>query len=126
MMAHGGIDVLRGLSSEHIVSHNIMTFGMGESSIEALLRERMNALTNPTLAPYAKEGEVRLRVTAKAGSEAEAEALMAPVIAEVRETLGDIVYGVDPPSLEATVLALLKERNQTFAAAESCTGGLLA
>ena len=127
MMRHGGIDFLRGLSDEGIYSHNIHIFGMGESAVETLLRDRMNALTNPTLAPYAKEGEVRLRVTAKAKSEAEAEALMAPVIGEVRELLGDAVYGIDSESLEKTVLGLLNARgNKIFAAAESCTGGLIA
>ena len=126
MLRHGGLDFLRSLSGEHILSHNLMTFGRGESAIEDRLRDRMNALTNPSLAPYAKEGEVRLRVTAKAPTEAEAEALMAPVIAEVREILGDIVYGVDVPSLEDTVLRLLLARGETFAAAESCTGGLIA
>ncbi len=126
MMAHGGTDFLRSLSDEHIVSRNIMTFGLGESLIESMLRDEMNSLTNPTLAPYAKEGEVRLRVTAKAKSEAEAEAMMAPVIELVGRTLGDKVYGVDTPSLEDTVLQLLRSRGETFAAAESCTGGLIA
>ena len=126
MMAHGGMDFLRTLSDEHILSHNIMTFGMGESRIEDMLRDEMNALQNPTLAPYAKEGEVRLRVTAKAASASQAEAMMAPVIADVKRALGDIVYGIDTPSLEDTVLHLLLERGATFAAAESCTGGLIA
>ena len=126
MMAHGGVDFLRNLSDEHIVSRNIMTFGMGESRIEDMLRDEMNALTNPTLAPYAKEGEVRLRVTAKAGSEAEAEAMMAPVIEDVKRLLGDKVYGVDTPSLEDTAMRLLLSRGETFSAAESCTGGLIA
>ena len=126
MMAHGGIDFLRAKSDEHIVSRNIMTFGMGESRIEDLLRDEMNALTNPTLAPYAKEGEVRLRVTAKAGSASEAEAMMAPVIEDVARLLGDKVYGVDTPSLEDTALRLLLSRGETFSAAESCTGGLIA
>lgn len=126
MMAHGGTDFLRTLSDEHIVSRNIMTFGMGESTIESMLRDEMNALTNPTLAPYAKEGEVRLRVTAKAASEAEAEAMMAPVIADVKRLLGDKVYGIDTPSLEDTAMRLLLERRETFSAAESCTGGLIA
>ena len=126
MMAHGGTDFLRTLSDEHIVSRNIMTFGMGESTIESMLRDEMNALTNPTLAPYAKEGEVRLRVTAKAKDEAEAEAMMAPVIADVKRLLGDKVYGIDTPSLEDTAMRLLLERGETFAAAESCTGGLIA
>jgi len=126
MMAHGGVQFLRSLSDEHILSHNIMTFGMGESRIEDMLRDEMNALQNPTLAPYAKEGEVRLRVTAKAKTAAEAEAMMAPVIADVKRALGDKVYGVDTPSLEDTVLRLLLARKETFSAAESCTGGLIA
>ena len=126
MMAHGGVQFLRSLSDEHILSHNIMTFGMGESRIEDMLREEMNALTNPTLAPYAKEGEVRLRVTAKAATEADAEAMMAPVIADVKRALGDRVYGVDTPSLEDTAMRLLLSRGETFSAAESCTGGLIA
>ena len=127
MMRHGGIDYLRSVSSEPIYSHNIMSFGMGESSIESILREEMQALTNPTLAPYAKEGEVRLRVTAKAPDAAAAEAMMAPVIADVRRVLGDKIYGMDEiDSLEKAVLTLLKDRGETFAAAESCTGGLIA
>ena len=126
MLRHGGVDFLRSVASEPIWSHNIMIFGMGESAVEDKLRDRMNALTNPTLAPYAKEGEVRLRVTAKAADAAEAEKLMAPVVAEVCDLLGDVVYGVDTESLEKTVLNLLTEQGETFAAAESCTGGLIA
>ena len=126
MLDHGGRDFLRSLSGGQIWSHNLMTFGMGESAIEDKLRQRMNALKNPSLAPYAKEGEVRLRVTARASGHAAAEMLMAPVIAEVRAVLGDIVYGIDVPSLEAVVLHALRARGQSFAAAESCTGGLVA
>lgn len=126
MLRHGAEDYLRRFTEGQIYSHDLRCFGKGESAIEALLRDRMNALTNPTLAPYALEGEVRLRVTAKAESAGAAEALMAPVLAEVRETLGDVVYGIDVPSLEYTVLELLKARRQSFAAAESCTGGLIA
>ena len=126
MMRHGGIDFLRAMASEPIFSHDIMTFGRGESEIEDHLRDRMNALTNPTLAPYAKEAEVRLRVTAKAPTQEAADAMMAPVIDEVRTLLGDVIYGIDVPDLEHLVLDLLKERGETFAAAESCTGGLIA
>ena len=116
---------LRSLSAGEIVSHNVHVFGKGESAVEALLRERMNALTNPTLAPYAKEGEVMLRVTAKADTRAEAEAMMQPVLEEVRAVLGDLIYGVDVGSLENAVFGLLRERGMTLAAAESCTGGLI-
>lgn len=126
MMRVSGLDYLRSLSDEQIYSHNIHIFGMGESYAESLLRGRMNELKNPTLAPYAKEGEVRLRVTAKAASRGEAEAMMAPVIDEVRALLGDVVYGVDVGTLEQAAVELLKKQGKTLAAAESCTGGLIA
>jgi nicotinamide-nucleotide amidase len=109
-----------------IVSHNIKFFGIGESQMEYRLRDEMNALTNPTLAPYAKEGECLTRVTAKAATVAEAEAMMAPVIARVKAEFGDLVYGVDSPSLAARVMALLEGKAVSLAAAESCTGGGLA
>lgn len=126
MMLNGGIAFLRSLSTEQIVSHNIHIFGLGESYVESLLRTEMNALQNPTLAPYAKEGEVRLRVTAKAASRDEAEDMMDPVIDMVVGKLGHYVYGIDSESLENTVFQLLKARGLSFAAAESCTGGLIA
>ena len=117
---------LRKLSGETIRSRTLKLFGMGESAVEALLRDRMNELKNPTLAPYAKTGEVELRITAKAASEAEADALIAPVENEVRAVFGDLIYGADVGSLEEVVLALLKEKGLTLSCAESCTGGLIA
>ena len=117
---------LRKLSHEVIVSQDIMTFGMGESSIDQLLHEKMAHMTNPTLATYAKPCEVRLRATAKAPTRAEAEAMLVPVVAEVLDLLGDIVYGVDVKDLPEVCLALLKDRGLTLATAESCTGGLVA
>ena len=114
------------LSEGVIRSRTLRVFGMGESAVESLLRERMNALTNPTLAPYAKEGEVELRLTAKADSEEAAQALMAPAEAALRRRFGQLIYGVDVPSLESVCLELLKERSLTVSVAESCTGGLLA
>lgn len=116
---------LRALSDEVIFSHSLHIFGKGESSVEAILRDMMNELQNPTLAPYAKEGEVMLRVTAKAATEEEAEKLTLPVVEKVREILGDIVYGIDVKSLEEVVLSLLKEKNMTISTAESCTGGFI-
>mgnify|MGYP005884464583 CR=1 FL=1 len=117
---------LRALSKEVIVSHDIMTFGMGESSVDQLLHDRMVRMVNPTLATYAKPCEVRLRATAKAAGAEEAEAMLAPVVAEVRAALGDYVYGVDVKGLEAVCFQLLKERNLTLSTAESCTGGMIA
>jgi len=116
---------LRKLSEAEIHSHNIHIFGLGESAVEDKLRWLMESLQNPTLAPYAKDGEVMLRLTAKAASEREAESLMAPVMRQVRETLGDLIYGVDTGSLENTAVSILGQRELTLATAESCTGGLL-
>ena len=115
---------LKRLSESEICSHNIHIFGMGESAVEARLREMMENLRNPTLAPYAKDSEVMLRLTAKAASKEEAEALMGPVLQKVRQVLGDIIYGVDTGSLENTAAGLLIGRGMTLAAAESCSGGL--
>ena len=120
------IPYLRRLSEGIIVSRSLRVFGMGESAVETLLRDKMDSLTNPTLAPYAKTGEVELRITAKADTEEEARKLIIPVEAEVREILGDLIYGADVPSLEAALVPLLAERGLTLGCAESCTGGLFA
>lgn len=125
MFRHCAAPYLRKLSHETMVSHQIKVFGMGESRVESLLREKMEQMANPSLATYAKPAEVMLRVTAKAATEEEAEAMCRPVVDDVRALLGDIVYGVDVDSLEAVVLSLLKEQKKTFATAESLTGGLI-
>ena len=114
------------LSEGVIRSRTLRVFGMGESAVESLLRERMNALTNPTLAPYAKEGEVELRITAKADTPEGADALIAPVEAEVRALLGELVYGADVSGLPQVVLEGARARGLTLGCAESCTGGLIA
>ena len=117
---------LLSLSEGVIASHTVKLFGIGESSMEAQLREQMNAMTNPTLAPYAKEGEVELRITAKADSPQAADALIAPVEREVRALLGELVYGADVSGLEQVVLEGARDRGLTLGTAESCTGGLIA
>jgi len=125
MLKSCAVPYLKELSKAEIHSRNIHIFGLGESAIEDKLIGLMENLHNPTLAPYAKDGEVMLRLTAKAKSRQEADLLMAPILAQVRETLGDIIYGVDTGSLENTVVGLLAHRGLTLATAESCTGGLL-
>ena len=117
---------LLSLSEGVIASHTIKLFGIGESTMEAQLRDQMNAMSNPTLAPYAKEGECELRVTAKAHTDEEAQALLQPTVAQVKELFRDKVYGVDVPSLEHVVIHSLKEKGLTLGVAESCTGGLIA
>ena len=116
---------LQKLSEAQIHSHNIHIFGLGESAVEEKLSDMMQSLQNPTLAPYAKDGEVMLRLTAKASSQQDAEELMAPILEKVKEILGDIIYGIDTDSLENTVVSLLRKEGLTLATAESCTGGLL-
>ena len=126
MFLYRAMPYLQQLSEGTIVSHTLKLFGIGESSMEAQLRDQMNAMRNPTLAPYAKEGECELRVTAKAATEAEAQALLRPTVEEVKALFGSKVYGVDVPSLEYVVLEGLKARGLTLGVAESCTGGLMA
>ncbi|MBR5343509.1 MAG: competence/damage-inducible protein A [Oscillospiraceae bacterium] len=120
------IPYLRKLSDETIVSHSLRIFGIGESTVDQIFRDEMNAMTNPSMAPYAKECDCLLQVTAKARSEAEAEAMIRPVMDHAREKLGDAVYGEDVETLEEAVMQLLKAKPLTFAAAESCTGGDIA
>jgi nicotinamide-nucleotide amidase len=117
---------LKALSGEVIVSHDLMCFGLGESSVEERLHDRMVTMDNPTLATYAKPAEVRLRATARAADAARAEAMLTPVLAEVRAALGDYVYGMDVSGLAEQCLRLLREKKLTFATAESCTGGRIA
>lgn len=126
MFEHRAQPYLERLTDAVIVSHEIKIFGMGESTVEEALRGPMTTLTNPTLAPYALLNECKVRATARAETREAAEALLAPLVEEVCATLGDVVYGVDVESLEAVVSALLRERNLTLSAAESCTGGLIA
>ena len=117
---------LLSLSEGVIASHTIKLFGIGESAMEAQLRDQMNAMSNPTLAPYAKEGECELRVTAKAATSEEAQALLKPTVEQVKKLFHDKVYGVDVPSLEYVVLEALRTKGLTLGTAESCTGGLIA
>ena len=126
MFREYAVPYLKRLSEEQIVSHSVRIFGLGESAVDQLFRDEMDRMVNPTMAPYAKECDCLLQITAKGHSEGECEAMMAPVIARVRERLGDYVYGMDIECLEEAVLPLLKERGLHFAAAESCTGGDIA
>ncbi|MGI6578577.1 MAG: competence/damage-inducible protein A [Eubacteriales bacterium] len=125
MFRERAVPYLKKLSDATLVSRNIHIFGMGESLIESRLHDWMITQINPSVAPYAKEGEVTIRVTAKAENEAAAFAMTEPVVDKVLSILGDVVYGVDVDSLEEVVKQLLEENGLTLASAESCTGGLL-
>ena len=123
---HGLLPWLRERHGGVILSHDLRTFGLREPVVQELLADLMDEAVNPSLAPYAKTGEVMLRLTAKGSTAEECEELMAPLFWDVRARLGEYLYGVDVDSLEQRAVQLLKERRLTFSAAESCTGGLIA
>ena len=111
-----------GWGQDIIYSKMLRFRGIGESS----LAEKVNhlfKLTNPTVAPYASKGEVRLRISAKAPSEAEAIALIEPVAHQIQEIAGLDYFGTNEQSLTSVVGQLLRDRKETLAVAESCTGG---
>ncbi|MBO5416296.1 MAG: competence/damage-inducible protein A [Clostridia bacterium] len=109
-----------------IASRNIHIFGIGESAVETVISDIMKCSKNPTVAPYCKDGEVRLRVTASAQTENEALKICDEMISRIEATeIGQYIYGVDIDSLERAVVEFLRERGLTLACAESCTGGLV-
>jgi len=109
-----------------LVSHNLRLFGIGESLVEKDLPPRLLDAANPTVALYAHDTEVRLRVSGRAPTRDDAEALIVPIVNQLAEQYREYVYGVDVPSLEAALVETLKAQSLTIATAESCTGGLLA
>lgn len=113
-------------SGAHIESRFLRVFGIGESNLENRLRDLFHC-DNPTLALYCGPGEVQARITAMAPDSGAAQALIAPVEAEIRRRLGNHIYGEGMDnSIEQVVFELLKARGETVSFAESCTGGLLA
>lgn len=118
---------LREMSDKILISHNIHIMGMGESEVEMHLLELMKSSVNPSLAPYAKEGEMRLRVSALAQSEEEGEKMCREMIEKVKlSPVGEHIYALDAEYIEKLVVEKLKERKITLSVAESCTGGYLA
>ncbi|GED70158.1 putative competence-damage inducible protein [Brevibacillus reuszeri] len=108
-------------------SHVLRFYGIGESALEEHLLDLIEKQDNPTIAPYAKEFEVTLRITARASSTEEGEALILPVEKEIRDRVGQYVYGMgEDSSLHDVLVTELGQRGETIACAESCTGGTLA
>ena len=100
---------------------------IAQGIIETLrTKDIIDAQTNPTIAPYAKDGEAILRITAKARDEEEANRLIDPVAAVLKERLGDAGYGEGETDLETVVAEQLLQKQLTLAVAESCTGGMIA
>ncbi|AIE85942.1 competence/damage-inducible protein A [Fimbriimonas ginsengisoli] len=126
-MAYGPVkDYLETIQGAGVIhSRTLRIIGMGESHVEERVRALMDA-ENPTVAPYAHTGEVHLRITARAATREDADRMLDPLEDEIRRALGHHLYGTDETTLEAAVIAMLKERGETIAVAESMTGGELA
>ncbi len=113
-------------AGHRLYSRELRIFGKGESTVEYELKDLMDAQDNPTIAPYAKTGEVTLRVTARCQDEAQGKALVEPMIQEIVNRFGDIVYSTEGKELPQLCIALLQQGGKTLAVAESCTGGMVA
>jgi nicotinamide-nucleotide amidase len=110
---------------EVLVSRVIRSWGKGESAVAELMGDLFESSQNPSMAFLASDGEIKVRLTAKAPTVAEAEALIAPVQAEVERRLGSLVFGHDDEAIEALLLDLARARGWTIGTAESATGGMV-
>ena len=125
MFEESVVPYLEGRTDSLFVSKNVNIIGMGESRVETEIIDIMKNSLNPTVAPYAMDGEVRLRVTAKAKTREEGEKICLDMIETLRKTaIGGYVYGVDTTPEEALIKGLT-ERGMKIAVAESCTGGMV-
>lgn len=112
----------QGYGQNPIYSRSLRFFGVAESA----LAEKVNHLfdsNNPTVAPYAGKGQVRLRISARAANETAAKSLIEPIAREIQQIAGDNYFGSDDDTLASVVGQLLMAKGQTLAVAESCTGG---
>lgn len=117
---------LREKQPQVICSEVLKVCGIGESQVETDIADLIQKQENPTLATYAKPGEVHLRVTARAENEKAAKKLMKPLVRELKVRFGASIYTTDQgKNLETAVVELLKNQNLTLTTAESCTGGAL-
>lgn len=110
-----------------LVSRMVKICGHGESQVEDRILDLIDSQTNPTIATYAKTAEVHLRITARGESEEQAEHLIEPVLAEIKNRFKEAVYTTDEHvTLEMAVADLLRKNGLTMSTAESCTGGMVA
>jgi len=116
---------LRKFSDYSIVSRVIRIFGIGESKVEEIIKDLLENQNNPTIAPLLGHGDVTLRITARVRNGEDANALIDPIEHEIKERLGNAVYGFNDDTMNSIVGRMLKERELKVAVAESCTGGLV-
>ncbi|EGD47265.1 competence/damage-inducible protein CinA [Ruminiclostridium papyrosolvens DSM 2782] len=103
----------------------LRVFGIGESAMETKIMDLIDGQTNPTIATYAKEGEVTIRITASVPMGQSAEQILMPVVNEIKRRTGENLYSDKDETLDSVAAGLLFENNITIATAESCTGGLI-
>lgn len=108
-----------------IESKFLRVFGIGESALEDMLLDLIDGQTNPTLATYAKDGEVTLRLTARVNPGEKGDEIISPMLAEIKKRTGDALYSLEDEPLDLVAAKLLLENNITISTAESCTGGLV-
>ncbi len=125
MFDHYAFPYLKRKSGQGIYSRVLRIYGIGESAVEEMVKDLLVNQKNPTLAPLIGVGEVTLRITAKASSPKESEALIRPMQQEIEKRLGTAIYGFDEDRMESAVVNLLREKGRTLSVAESCTGGLV-
>ncbi|WP_238886171.1 competence/damage-inducible protein A [Clostridium sp. YIM B02551] len=120
------VPYLKKLTDNVLVSKTLRLFGIGESHMAEEIKDIIDTQTNPTIAPYAKDVDVTLRITAKGKNEEEARKLIIPMEKKVREKLGEFIYGEGETTLEEVVAKMLVDKKITISTAESCTGGMIA
>lgn len=126
MFEESVLPYLGGLTGGVIESQTVKICGVPESQAEMMVKDLIDAQTNPTIATYAKTGEVHIRVTAFAEEDKAAKKLLKPVVKELKSRFGYDVYSTeDDTTLEKAVVDLLLANNLTLSCAESCTGGML-
>ena len=117
---------LEGLTNQIICSQTVKVCGIGESRAETMIKDLIDTQTNPTIATYAKTGEVHIRVTAGAENQKTAVKLIKPVVKELKRRFENAVYTTEEETtLESVVVELLRANSLTATCVESCTGGLL-
>jgi len=109
-----------------LVSKVLRVIGVGESTAAEMIEDILDNQTNPTVAPYAKAGEMTFRITAKANTQEEGIRLMKPMEDEIRSRLGSNIYGEGNETLESVLGEMLVNKRLTISTAESCTGGMVA
>lgn len=127
MFEESVLPYLQKQGSRVLYSRMVKVCGIGESAAETMVKDLMEQQSNPTIAPYAKTGEVHFRITAMVDTKEEGKALVKPVVKELKERFGETVYTTkEKVTLESKVVKMLKKLDFTLVTAESCTGGMVA